>query len=76
MDCTEANHCCDKAQYDEASFIEKIKIHLHNLFCRPCNKYTDDNKKLSELVKKANLKTCTEEEKKAWKAKIDSEATK
>ncbi len=76
LTCTEANHCCDKAQYDEATFLEKIKIHIHNFFCKPCKKFTDDNNKLSALVKKANLKTCTEEEKKAWKNKIEKEVTK
>lgn len=73
LDCSEANHCCDKAQYEEASFMEKIKIHLHNFFCKPCKEYTDTNKKLSALVKKANLKTCTEEQKKSWKKEIEKE---
>ena len=73
LDCSQANHCCDKAQYDEASLMDKIKIHLHNFFCKPCQKYTSTNKKLSALVKKANLKTCTEEEKKSWKKEIEKE---
>lgn len=73
LDCSRANHCCDKAQYDEASLVEKMKIHLHNFFCRPCKEYTTTNNKLSALVKKANLKSCTEEEKKSWKKEIEKE---
>lgn len=68
--CSESVKCCDKAQYDEASFFEKMKIHIHIRFCKPCREYTRKNNKLSALVKKANLKTCTEKEKKAWKEKI------
>lgn len=73
MDCSNTAQCCDKAQYDEASFFEKIQIHIHLLFCKPCKKYTDDNNKLTELVRKANLKSCTEAEKKAWKEEITTE---
>lgn len=76
FDCSEANQCCDKAQYDEASFLEKMKIHIHIFFCKPCREYTDKNNKLTELVEKANLKTCSEREKKAWKEKIDKEISK
>lgn len=73
MDCSNTAHCCDKAQYDEASFFEKIQIHIHLLFCKPCKKYTENNNKLTELVKKANLKSCSEAEKKAWKEEIKNE---
>ena len=76
VDCTEANLCCDKAQYEEASLVEKLKIHIHNFFCKACKKYTDDNKKLSALIKQANLKSCSEKEKNAWKAKIEEQIPK
>ncbi|CAN5375145.1 hypothetical protein BH23BAC2_BH23BAC2_00720 [soil metagenome] len=70
IDCTEAVHCCDKAQYNEATLAEKIKIHIHNLMCKPCKKYTRKNSKLTALVKKANLKSSTKAEKKKWKEHI------
>lgn len=76
MECTEANQCCDKAQYDEASLFEKLKIHLHILYCKPCRIYTARNRKLTALVKKANLKSCSAKEKKDWKKKINTELTK
>ena len=73
LNCSEANHCCDKAQYDEASFMDKMKIHLHNFLCKPCKNYSSTNNKLSAMVKKANLKTCTEEQKKLWKKEMEKE---
>ncbi|WP_246054326.1 MULTISPECIES: hypothetical protein [Antarcticibacterium] len=76
VDCSEAAHCCDKVQYEEASFFEKLKIHLHLIICKPCKKYSNNNIKLTSLIKKADLKTCTEEEKKAWKEKIEKEISK
>lgn len=71
--CSESEKCCDKAQYDEASLMEKMKIHIHIFFCQPCREYTRKNNKLSELVKQANLKACTEKQKQAWKEKIEKE---
>lgn len=76
VDCSEAAHCCDKAQYEEATLVEKLKIHIHLFFCKPCKKYSDKNIKLTALIKKSRLKTCTEKEKKVWKEKIDKEITK
>lgn len=73
INCSQATHCCDKAQYKEASLFEKIKIHLHIFFCKPCKEYTDKNNQLTALVKKANLKSCTDQEKKMWKEKIERE---
>ncbi|WP_034889239.1 hypothetical protein [Gillisia sp. Hel_I_29] len=73
VNCTEATNCCDKAQYDEATFFEKLKIRIHIAICGPCKKYTTKNHKLTELIEKSELKTCTEEQKKQWQEKIDKE---
>ncbi len=76
IDCSETAQNCDKAQYKEASLYEKMKIHLHIFFCKPCKKYTKQNIKLTELIKKSNLKTCSEDEKKVWKEEIKNHTTK
>jgi hypothetical protein len=73
IECSESVKYCDKAQYDEASMFEKIKIHIHNFFCKLCRDYTSKNVKLTRTIKKANLKTCSEAEKKSWKKKINQE---
>jgi hypothetical protein len=75
IDCSESSRCCDKAQYNEASMFEKIKIHIHNFFCNLCRDYSSKNVMLTKTIKKADLKTCSEAEKKSWKEKINQETT-
>ncbi|PKD16477.1 glycine dehydrogenase [Salegentibacter salinarum] len=76
FDCSKAENCCDKSQYNEAGTREKISMLFHLLFCGPCRKYTSRNTKLTRLIKKSKLKTCSEEEKKAWKNRIEKEIAK
>ncbi|MCB0382827.1 MAG: glycine dehydrogenase [Psychroserpens sp.] len=56
MRCDEANHVCDKAQYKECTFWEKIKLNIHLIFCRACRKYTEKNSKLTKLISKNPIK--------------------
>ncbi len=51
VSCENANHFCDKNQYKEASFWEKIKLSIHLIYCKACRKYSANNGKLSGLVK-------------------------
>ncbi len=51
VSCTEANHFCDKNQYKEATFWEKVKLNIHVLYCSACRKYSSRNSKLTKLVK-------------------------
>ena len=51
VSCDEANHFCDKTQYNEASIWEKIKLNIHLIYCKACRKYSANNNKLSELIK-------------------------
>jgi len=76
FDCAKAENCCDKSQYDEAGIREKASMLLHLVLCRPCRKYTSKNTKLTTLIKKSSLKTCTEKEKKVWKQRLDKEMAK
>ncbi len=75
IDCSEAAFCCDKAQYKEASVADKLKMLLHLIYCKKCKKYSEKNTKLTELINQSEIKTCTEEEKKAWREKIENEIT-
>ena len=50
LECHEANHFCDKNQYKEASFLEKVKLTIHLIYCRACRQYTRKNTKLTKLV--------------------------
>lgn len=57
ISCDEAQHCCDKSQYDEASLLEKIKLNIHVLFCKVCRKYSANNGKLTKLIKKEKIES-------------------
>ena len=71
--CEEANHNCDKSQYNEATFWEKIKLTFHLIYCRECREYSKNNAKLTKLVndpkidclkpeEKENIKSCFKKE--------------
>lgn len=76
IDCSKAAECCNKVQYKEAKTMEKLKLKFHILFCKACKKFTVRNSKLTEVVEKANIQTCTEDQKKAWKETLDREYAK
>ncbi|MFD2823065.1 hypothetical protein ACFS5M_05255 [Lacinutrix iliipiscaria] len=63
--CEKANHVCDKTQYKEASLIEKIKLTIHLLYCRACRKYTNNNQKLTKIVKDSRIECMSTKEKEA-----------
>ncbi len=48
--CDEANHVCDKSQYKEASLLEKVKLSIHLMYCKACQKYTKNNTKLTKAL--------------------------
>ncbi|SEM00526.1 hypothetical protein SAMN04487910_3882 [Aquimarina amphilecti] len=51
VSCENANHICDKNQYKEASFWEKVKLNIHLIYCKACRKYSAKNTKLTNLFK-------------------------
>ncbi|WP_040278808.1 hypothetical protein [Psychroserpens damuponensis] len=57
LSCQEASHICDKNQYKEANFREKVILTIHLIYCRACRKYTSRNSKLSKLVSNPKVKT-------------------
>ena len=63
LECHEANHICDKSQYKEASFWEKVRLNIHLIYCRACQKYTARNNKLTNAVKNPKVNTVSKEEK-------------
>ncbi|CAL67827.1 hypothetical protein [Christiangramia forsetii] len=73
VDCSEAATCCDKAQYEEADFLEKIKLTIHLMFCKTCRKFSKRNSKLTNLMQESKLETCPEEKKNQWRQQIKKE---
>lgn len=75
LNCEEAAGYCNKAEYREASIKDKIKLRFHLFFCSPCKEYNHKNHKLSQLLDKADLQACTEEEKEAYRQRIKAESS-
>ncbi len=51
ISCDEATTICDKSQYGEASFLEKIKLNFHFFLCKICGLYSNQNTKMSKVYK-------------------------
>lgn len=52
IDCDEATTICDKTQYKEASYWDKIKLSIHLLICKKCGLYSHQNEVISKVVHK------------------------
>ncbi len=76
MKCENANHVCDKNQYKEASFLERVKLTVHLIYCRACRKYSVRNNKLSDAIKISDLKTISKEDKSNLKERLHQEISK
>ncbi|AXT62886.1 hypothetical protein D1816_21935 [Aquimarina sp. AD10] len=70
VSCSEANHFCDKNQYKEATFWEKVKLNIHLIYCKACRKYTAKNMKLTKLVKDPKVISIDRSQKEAMKEKL------
>ncbi|MFC5044173.1 hypothetical protein ACFSTE_12325 [Aquimarina hainanensis] len=76
INCEEANLFCDKDQYEEASFWEKIRLKIHVLYCRVCQKYVIRNRKLTNTMKEAKVITINQEVKEIMKKRLQQEMKK
>ncbi len=63
ISCEEASIICNKTQYKEATFMEKIKLNLHLFVCNTCSKFSKKNTKLTLLFEKTDLRSLSESEK-------------
>jgi SPX domain protein involved in polyphosphate accumulation len=76
LKCQEANHICDKSQYKEASFWEKLRLTIHLLYCRACQKYTAKNKKLTKAIQDPKCASIPEKDKQVLKRQLQEELSK
>ncbi len=70
--CEKASIICNKTQYREATFIEKMKLQFHLLICKTCSTFSKQNSTLTTLCEKANLQTLSEQEKIKMKEKLQN----
>ena len=73
LKCDEAVHVCDKSQYNEASFFEKLMLNMHILMCNLCRGHVKRNTKLTKIINSADLKTLLPEEKQLLKKRLQQE---
>ncbi|REE83484.1 hypothetical protein BX611_0775 [Lutibacter oceani] len=52
LTCDEATQICDKSQYSEATFWEKLKLNLHLLLCKNCGLYSKQNNVMTKCYEK------------------------
>ncbi|PNQ75343.1 hypothetical protein C1T31_04220 [Hanstruepera neustonica] len=76
ISCDEAQHICDKSQYNEATLWEKIKLNLRYTWCKITRAYVRQNKKLTSTVKKSNVECLKNGEREALKKEFEKELTK
>ena len=69
----EALHICDKAQYDEASIWENIKLKIHLFFCKTCAKHSKRNTQLTRFCSQSNLHSLLDTEKERMKEELKKE---
>ncbi|WP_233164061.1 hypothetical protein [Snuella sedimenti] len=69
--CKEANHVCDKTQYNESSFWEKIKLNFHLLYCKACRKYSKNNAKLTQAINESEVKCMDKKCKESMKQEFE-----
>jgi len=82
--CKQAVAICDKSQYKEATFFEKIQLNIHFLCCKICTKYSKQNVFLTKLCsnksnddKKKQISLCmTPGEKEFLKKEIEKRYVK
>lgn len=73
IDCEKSVHYCDKSQYTESSFKEKIGYKFHIFICKVCKEYSTQNTKLTQVIKKANLSNMPKADKELLKSKLDQQ---
>ncbi len=73
LNCEEANHFCDKNQYRDATFWEKVKLNVHLIYCAVCRKYTANNMRLTRLFNKSNLQSFPQAQKEILRERMRRE---
>ncbi|MGO3182680.1 MAG: hypothetical protein ACTIJ9_07595 [Aequorivita sp.] len=76
LKCSEAAHLCNKSQYKEVGFGEKIILRIHLAKCKTCRDYSKRNVKLTQTIKSAKIKTLGSEEKQHLKMQFEQELNK
>lgn len=72
--CGQAADICNRSQYKESNFWERLKLRLHMAQCKTCKSYSRRNAKLTSLCDKAGLCCLSEEDKKGMRRNLENQA--
>ncbi len=70
ISCEKASIICNKSQYNEASWFEKLKLRFHLAYCKTCSKYSAKNTQFTTLCQNAHLQSLSEKEKLRMKEEL------
>lgn len=76
ISCEEAKHICDKAQYSEATFWEKIKLNIRFAWCNVTRAYVNKNTKLTKVIKNSKIECLNKIEKQNLQKQFEKELKK
>ncbi len=74
--CEEAQHICDKTQYNEATLLERLKLSIRLSWCRITRAYTKRNRALTNIVKTSNVDCLKDDERKDLQNRFEEELKK
>jgi hypothetical protein len=72
----QAKHICDKNQYGESTFFERIKLSIRHSWCMLTRKYSKNNNKLTNIIKRGNLNCLKDNERKKLQQQFEKELSK
>jgi len=73
INCNQGMMLCDKNQYKETSFLERVKLSFYLLVCSECRTYTSKNVKLSKAIKNPKVHSVSTPDKNALKERLAKE---
>jgi len=73
IDCEEAKHICDKAQYNETSWWELFRLNIRLLYCNVTRAYSKRNQELSALVTDEKVACMDQKSKADLKTKFEQQ---
>ena len=82
ISCHEATFLISKKQEEKLSLTEQMKLSLHLMYCKYCNRFAKQTKEITKAIKEMNRRmqknsvkiTLTEEQKKRIKKAINNPA--
>lgn len=76
ISCEEAQHICDKTQYNEATGWERVKLAIRLSWCRVTRAYSSRNNQLTKTMNSAKVDCMKNEERDQLKDAFNKELSK